>query len=153
MNALELKVPPPAVFLITAFAMWLTAHFAPTMAVALPGRTVLCAILIVAAGFFDLSGMLAFRKVSTTINPIKPDNTSTLVIRGIYRHTRNPMYVGLLLMLGAWAIYLSNSLTFLFLPIFTTYIYRFQILPEERVLSEKFGAEYEAYMRSVRRWI
>ncbi len=63
------------------------------------------------------------------------------------------MYVGALLALAGWAVFLSNALPFVFLPAYVMYMNRFQILPEERVLSAKFGAEYETYKRTVRRWL
>nr|ART40893.1 L409 [uncultured bacterium] len=76
-----------------------------------------------------------------------------MVISGIYRFSRNPMYVGLLLVLTAWAIYLSNALAFLFLPTFVACLTRLQIVPEERVLAAKFGDAFTAYRQSVRRWL
>ncbi len=99
------------------------------------------------------SGMVEFRRDKTTINPIKASSASSLVTGSIYRYTRNPMYVGLLLTIVGWAAYLANPLTFLFAPLFVLYINRFQIGPEERVLTKLFGAPYVAYMGKARRWI
>jgi protein-S-isoprenylcysteine O-methyltransferase Ste14 len=89
----------------------------------------------------------------TTTNPLKPANASALVVRGIYRVTRNPMYLGLAALLAAWAIYLSSLAALAVLPLFVLYINRFQIAPEERALRSRFGAEFEAYRARVRRWI
>ena len=75
------------------------------------------------------------------------------VSAGPYRFTRNPMYLGLLLTLLAWAVFLFNPVVLLFVPIFVLYINRFQIKPEEQVLSSLFGAEYMAYKGQVRRWL
>ncbi|HEV8366930.1 MAG TPA: isoprenylcysteine carboxylmethyltransferase family protein, partial [Pyrinomonadaceae bacterium] len=75
------------------------------------------------------------------------------VSTGVYRFTRNPMYLGLLLTLLGWAAFLSNPASLLFVPIFVLYINRFQIKPEEQVLSSLFGAEYMAYKSRVRRWL
>jgi len=97
--------------------------------------------------------MYSFQKAKTTFNPLKPDAASSLVASGIYRVSRNPMYVGFLLVLTGWAMWLSHPLPFLFLPIFVGYMNRFQISPEERVLSAKFGEEYDTYKQSVRRWL
>jgi protein-S-isoprenylcysteine O-methyltransferase Ste14 len=133
--------------------MWLSARHVPALALELPGRLAICTTLVMAGGVFDISGLFAFRKAKTTINPLKPDNTSHMVIVGIYRYSRNPMYFGLLLILTGWATYLSHALPFLFLPLFVAYMNRFQIVPEERVLSAKFGPEYSVYKQSVRRWI
>ena len=87
------------------------------------------------------------------MNPIKPDTASSLVSSGVYRFTRNPMYLGLSVTLLGWAMFLSNPLALLAVPLFVLYINRFQINPEERVLSSLFGAGYAAYKEKVRRWL
>ena len=84
---------------------------------------------------------------------MKPGETTALVAVGVYKLTRNPMYLGMLLMLIGWAIFLSNVVAFAFLPVFVLYINRFQIEPEERVLALKFGSEFAAYQTRVRRWL
>ncbi len=153
MKTLELKIPPVVVVLIVGLAMWLAAHYAPLLALALPWRTTVFGVLVVTCGIFGVSGIMAFRKVKTTVNPTKPDTASAMVISGIYNTTRNPMYFGLFLALLGWAYYLSNALSFLLLPLFVAYMNRFQILPEERALCAKFGSEFLVYAKSVRRWI
>jgi len=82
-----------------------------------------------------------------------PQSASALVVSGIYRFTRNPMYVGFLFVLLGWAVWLSNGLSFLFLPAFVLYMNRFQIQPEERALHARFGQEFVAYTSRVRRWL
>jgi protein-S-isoprenylcysteine O-methyltransferase Ste14 len=94
-----------------------------------------------------------FFRAGTTTNPIKPEKTSTLVTRGVLGLTRNPMYLSLVFYLVAWAVYLSNWATLLLVPAFMLYITRFQIVPEERFLSGRYGAEYIAYQARVRRWL
>jgi len=112
------------------------------------------AIVLVAAGLaVGIAGVVSFRRARTTINPTKPTTTSALVSGGIYRLTRNPMYLGLALYLLGWAALLSNILALLFVPLFVCYINRFQINPEERALLALFGGEYTAYKKAVRRWL
>jgi protein-S-isoprenylcysteine O-methyltransferase Ste14 len=96
---------------------------------------------------------MAFRRAGTTPDPVHVDRASTLVTTGVYAWTRNPMYVGLTLLLCAWACVLAAPWTAAGPPLFAAYITRFQILPEERALSERFGEAYAAYLRRVRRWI
>jgi protein-S-isoprenylcysteine O-methyltransferase Ste14 len=153
MQRLEFKLPPPVIALTSALLMWLAADATPSLAVALPWKREIGLALVMVGLFFDASGFLAFRKARTTINPLKPGNTTAMVNHGIYRVSRNPMYLGLLLNLAGWAVYLAHPFALLGLPVFVAAITRFQIAPEERVLTEKFGAEYIAYMDSVRRWI
>jgi protein-S-isoprenylcysteine O-methyltransferase Ste14 len=153
MRVLELKVPPPIVALVLALLMWLTPAVAGLVQIPYPAR-VLCAVVLVCIGqSISIAGMVAFRRAKTTVNPIKASLASSLVIRGVYRYTRNPMYVGLLLTLLAWAVFLANPFAVLWVVVYVLYITRFQIIPEERVLASLFGAEYEAYKGRVRRWV
>jgi protein-S-isoprenylcysteine O-methyltransferase Ste14 len=101
----------------------------------------------------DATALVHFLQRRTTINPLKPASASTLVTGGIYRFTRNPMYLGLATLLLAWAIYLGSLAALAALPLFILYMNRFQIAPEERALEARFGAEYIAYRARVRRWL
>jgi protein-S-isoprenylcysteine O-methyltransferase Ste14 len=152
-SVLELKVPPPIVALVLALLMWLTPAYAGLVPMPLMAR-VLWAVLLVCVGQgVAIAGMLAFRRAKTTVNPVKASLASSLVVQGVYRYTRNPMYVGLLLALLAWAVFLANPFSLLWVVLFVLYITRFQIIPEERVLTSLFGDEYEAYKGGVRRWV
>lgn len=150
---LELKVPPPIVALVMALLMWQTPAIAGLVQIPYPAR-VLCAVILVCVGQgISVAGMLAFRRARTTVNPVKANLTSSLVIGGVYRYTRNPMYIGFLLALLAWAVFLANPIAVVWVVVYVLYITRFQIIPEERVLVSLFGAEYEAYKGRVRRWV
>lgn len=98
-------------------------------------------------------GVLSFRRARTTVNPVNPGAVTTLVVSGIYRFTRNPMYLGFLLWLLAEIVWLGSPLALLTAPAFVLYLNRFQIAPEENVLRERFGAEFDAYMARVPRWL
>jgi protein-S-isoprenylcysteine O-methyltransferase Ste14 len=153
MNALELKVPPPVVALLIAAVMWgINAISSP---IDIPGvaRHIVAATFAIAGGCISLAGVIWFRCAKTTINPLKPENTSSLVTAGIYRFTRNPMYLGILFVLLAWAVFLSSAWALAGPVAFVLYIDRFQIAPEERVLATMFGATYSDYMVRVRRWL
>ena len=152
MQALELKVPPPVVGLLVAAAMWGVSDWPPAFTHAPTIRLVLAGVLAVVGVGFDILGLLAFRQSRTTINPLRPARASALVTAGVYRVTRNPMYVGMAFLLTAWAIYLGALWPFLGPLLFVAYINRFQIAPEERVLRSKFG-EFDAYAAQVRRWL
>ena len=153
MNSLELKIPPPVVGLCFAVVMWLTPSIAGTLHLSLGLRIALAIAIVVLGQSISVSGMVEFRRARTTINPIHANKASSLVTGGIYRFTRNPMYLGLLFTLLGWAAYLANPVTLLFLPLFVLYIDRFQIRPEERVLEALFGARYSAYAGKVRWWL
>ena len=153
MQALELKIPPLAVGLIIGALMWLAMRVIPALGFGFPGRH-LVAMSVSAAGVFIIAlGIVSFRRADTTVNPMKPDTASTLVVSGIYHTTRNPMYLGFFFVLIGWAIFLSNVLAFALLPLFILYMNRFQIEPEERALASLFGQAFESYRSSVRRWL
>ncbi len=152
MNSLELKIPPPVVALLTGLLMWSAARLVPPLA--LPGVTrIAAAVALAGCGVgLAISGVLTFRRAKTTVNPTTPAAASALVRTGAFRFTRNPMYLGLLLCLVAWAVYLSNVLALLITPLFVLYMNRFQIAPEERALAALFGDSFAEYKREVRRW-
>jgi protein-S-isoprenylcysteine O-methyltransferase Ste14 len=153
MSVLELKIPPPIVALVVALLMWLTPAVAGFMQIPYPARVLCAAVLVCVGQGIGIAGMIAFRRAKTTVNPVKASLASSLVTRGVYRYTRNPMYVGLSLTLLAWAVLLANLFAVLWVVVYVLYITRFQIIPEERVLTSLFGQEYEAYKGRVRRWI
>ena len=153
MQTLELKIPPVALVVLFALVMWLLAQLVPPVALPAVWVQVLAGVFAITGIIIALSGVLAFRRANTTVDPRVPQQSSSLVIRGIYRYSRNPMYVGFLLLLIAWAFYLSSAAALALLPLFVLYMNRFQIAPEERFLLQKFGAEYQAYLTRVRRWL
>lgn len=153
MNSLELKIPPPAQFAITAAAMFGVSKIVPALKFTLPGSTVLGIGLGIVGLSSAIMGVTQFKKAQTTPNPQALEKVSSMVTSGIYQYSRNPMYLGLVLILLGWALYLSHFLTFILIPIFMMYITRFQIQPEERVLTKKFGQAYQNYCAKVRRWI
>jgi len=152
LNVLELKVPPLALVFLFGGPMWLVSAYS-LFTIALPWGSVFAVIFYTVGSAIVLAGILTFRRMETTVNPLTPEATTTMVTSGIYRFTRNPMYLGFLLVLVGWAIHLSNLPAFAFLPLFVWYMNRFQIQPEERALASKFPEVFTAYKRSVRRWI
>lgn len=133
--------------------MWVLSRLTPAATVAGLARVVAAAAIALAGAAVSLSGAMAFRRMKTTVNPFRPERASSLVTSGVYRMTRNPMYVGLLLVLVGWAVLLANLWSALGPVVFVAYITRFQIKPEERALSSLFGEEYASYKSRVRRWL
>jgi protein-S-isoprenylcysteine O-methyltransferase Ste14 len=152
-NGVALKLPPLALVSIVAALMWLASFATPTFEFFLPARYVLSVSFAIIGAVTCVAGVVSFRRAKTTVNPMKPSSATSLVVSGIYKHTRNPMYLGLLLVLLGWAVFLSNPAAFAFLPAFIVYLNRFQIVPEERVLASLFPHEYPAYRAKVRRWL
>jgi protein-S-isoprenylcysteine O-methyltransferase Ste14 len=153
MNALELKVPPVLQVLIIALAMYGLSKLFPVLQFTLTGSKWLAIGLVLIGLGISIMGVLEFKKAQTTVNPHTPEKSVSLVTSGIYQYTRNPMYLGLSLSLLGWALYLSNGLAFIPLPVFMIYMSRFQIQPEERFMMQKFEDEYRVYLAQVRRWL
>ena len=152
-TGLELKVPPGALVLTVAGLMWVSSSATPAFDFFVPAKSVWSVTLALIGAVICLSGVVSFRRAKTTVNPMKPDSASSLVVSGIYQYTRNPMYLGFLMVLFGWAAFLSNLAAVAFLPAFVVYMNRFQIRPEERVLACLFPHEYPAYRAKVRRWV
>lgn len=150
---MELKIPPAVLVVAFAAAMWLIALVFPAFGFALPARQWLSLIVAFMGIAVAVAGIASFRNARTTVNPMRPESASALVESGVYRFTRNPMYLGFLLLLAAWAVFLANALSALLLAGFVLYMNRFQIIPEERALLERFGDAFSAYSERVRRWL
>ncbi|WP_156509969.1 methyltransferase family protein [Marinobacter sp. LQ44] len=153
MKALELKVPPVILTLLFGAVMWAVSRLLPSGYFAFPGRVLLFAVVLVAGVVIALMGVLAFRRAGTTVDPRTPHQTTTLVVNGVYRHTRNPMYLGFLMILAAWWLYLGSVFAALLLPLYVLYMNRFQIKPEERNMRDLFGDQFNHYVERVRRWL
>lgn len=153
MQTLELKIPPIALVVLVAALMGLVPWAMPAFMFEFSFRRISSVSLWIIGAIVSGLGIVSFRRARTTVNPMKPDSASSLVTSGIYRWTRNPMYLGFLGILLGWAVFLSNTSAFLFLPAFILYINRFQIEPEEKALHSVFGARFEAYTLRVRRWL
>ena len=146
-------MPPPVVTALFALMMWLIGSAFPALDFEFRPRGVAATTLVVLALVIGIAAVLGFRRAKTTINPLTPQASSALVVRGIYRWTRNPMYLAMLLVLVAWACIVANGAALAMLPLFVATLNRLQIEPEERALRARFGAEFENYRRKVRRWL
>ena len=150
---LDLKIPPVAVFLICAAVMWVMSTVSPAAAFVLPAASAVFGVLALIGGGIGIAGVAAFRRHSTTVDPTAPDKTKAIVTDSIYRYSRNPMYLALVVTLAGWGLFLQNVAALAVLPVFVVYMTQFQIKPEELVLQARFGPDYDDYMAAVRRWI
>ena len=147
-------IPPLALFALTAAAMWLADRFMPPSELAWPFRTPLAAVIGTCGLVVGVLALLPFRRARTTVDPRRPERASRLVTGGIYRWSRNPMYLAMLLGLVSWGLWLGHAAILLAGPIFfAVYVDRRQIRPEESALAAQFGEDYERYRRAVRRWL
>jgi protein-S-isoprenylcysteine O-methyltransferase Ste14 len=152
MKTLELKIPPLPLAVGFGGLMWAIDRWLPMQTDRSSLRTVIALVTFGLAVGIVVTAVIDFRRAKTTVDPFHPEAASTIVTTGIYRITRNPMYLGFLLALIGLAVFLGNLASAVIPLIFIVYMNRFQIGPEERALRARFGASYEAYLRSVRRW-
>lgn len=147
------RIPPPLVVLITGLAMWMVSEQMPWAKLAFAWRVPAAAAVLALALVPMLAAVASFIAARTTINPMRPARASALITDGVFRISRNPIYLGDLLLLMAYAVWLANALNVLLLMAFVWYLNRFQIEPEERALTQLFGERYRAYCARVRRWL
>ena len=150
---METRVPPPLLGLVIAGLIWLSAAawpVAPSPPIALKaagGAAIAFGLMM------DASAVIAFLRRRTTVTPLRPEKAAVLVTDGWYRISRNPMYLGMALLLSGWSLVLAAPAGVLAVAAFVWWITEWQIKPEERALRSVFGAAYEAYCARVRRWI
>ena len=146
--SLDTKIPPPIVTIIILSIIYLFDVNEYNL------NTDIISIVILFIGIiFIISAVIQFVDRKTTVNPTKPYKTTTLVITGTYKITRNPMYLGMLLIIISFAFYKTSIISLILIPFFIFYINKFQIEPEEYEMRKKFGKEYEDYCKKVDRWI
>ena len=149
---LELKVPPPLVVVIAAAAMWFANRVIGGNVSF--GFWFFAGVIVMGVGFgLAVTGLRTLIANRTTPSPIQIERARTLVTSGLYQFTRNPMYLGMVIFLIGIAVILGSVALLAGPTLFIVYITQFQILPEERVMAQKFGADYTAYKNRVRRWI
>jgi protein-S-isoprenylcysteine O-methyltransferase Ste14 len=153
MRFLENRIPPPIVGLLTGLGMWAVARVTPVIVPPHALRWGVAGALVLAGLMLTAPAVMAFARAHTTVNPLTPDAATALVTGGVYRITRNPMYLGMALALLGFTVFLAAPAALIGPVAFVAYITRFQIVPEERVMRAKFGAAFEEYAGRVRLWI
>ncbi len=153
MHRLELRIPPLALFVIFVAAILAAGAYIPAANIAFPGHRALAVLAFILGWVIVGAGVFEFHRAKTTMNPLSPERSMSIVSSGIYRWSRNPMYLGMALALVGVAAWRSSLPGYAAVWLFCAYLTRFQIKPEERALLEIFGAEFSAYLTQVRRWI
>ena len=148
---METKIPPPIVTLIFGFATYLSRKIFPEIEIQYSS---FFGIFLLLLGFFILiSAVKLFRNDKTTVNPLSPEQATKLVTNGIFKLSRNPMYLGMAVILASVAVFFNIIGGIIFMALFCLYITKFQIIPEEKAMKELFSKDFEQYMKATRRWI
>jgi len=150
LSFLQTKIPPPVIALIAAVLIYFLPRH-PWLATEI--TTAVAVTIAICAATLDFWALITFRQANTTINPLRPEQTTALVKLGPFRFSRNPMYLGLIMLLMAWGLYLQSLWSIPVILAVMLYLTQFQIKPEEAILREKYPDDYAAYCRTVGRWL
>ena len=148
---METKIPPPLVTLVFGMSIYFSREMFPVIEVQ---YSFYFGIFLLLSGFLILvSAVRLFRKDKTTVNPLSPEQATKLVTDGIFKYSRNPMYLGMAFVLGSIAVFFNLIGGIILIALFCVYITKFQIIPEERAMRDLFSHDFEKYIKSTRRWI
>ena len=148
---METKIPPPIVTLIFGLSIYFSRGIFQVVEIK---HSFYFGILLLVLGFVILiSAVRLFRKDKTTVNPLSPEQATKLVTDGIFKYSRNPMYLGMALVLGSIAVFFNLIGGIILVALFCAYITKFQILPEERAMRDLFSDDFDKYTKVTRRWI
>ena len=145
------KIPPPIVTLAFGLMIYFSRNIFPDINNII--FYVLSLFFIILGPFVLISAVRSFKAEQTTINPININNASSLVISGVFKYSRNPMYLGMVFILLALSFRFNLVGGILFTSIFIMYITKFQIIPEEAAMKRIFGEDFNKYKNETRRWI
>ena len=145
------KIPPPIITLICGLGIYFSRPLFPKYNYI--STDIIAASFLLLGIITLITAVLSFRRQSTTVNPLQPEKASSLVVSGIFKYSRNPMYLGMLLILISMTIKFNFIGGILMIFTFIAFITKFQIIPEETVLERLFGKEFIRYKKKTRRWI
>ena len=148
---MKTKIPPPIIALICMVINYLSTYLINP--IKFPNIEIIGGLILLLGVATAMLATLLFKKDKTTVNPMNPEETTTLVTTGIFSITRNPMYLGLFLSISSTILFFGSWFGIIILMFFVWYINKFQIIPEEEAMEKLFGNKYDEYRQNVRRWI
>ena len=147
---METKIPPPIVTLVFGLSIYFSRGIFQAVEIK---YSFYIGILLLILGFAVLIfAVRLFRKDKTTVNPLSPEQATKLVTDGIFKYSRNPMYLGMAFVLGSIAAFYNPIGGIILIALFFVYITKFQIIPEERAMRDLFSDEFDRYIKVTRRW-
>ena len=148
---METKIPPPIVTLVFGLSIYFSRGIFQVIEIK---HSFYFGIFLLLLGFVILiSAVRLFRKDKTTVNPLSPEQATKLVTDGIFKYSRNPMYLGMALVLGSIAVFFNLIGGIILIALFCAYITKFQIFPEEKAMRDLFPDDFDKYTKATRRWI
>ena len=137
---METKIPPPIVTLVFGISIYFSREF--FQAVEIKHSFYIGALLLLLGFVILISAVRLFRKDKTTVNPLSPEQATKLVTDGIFKYSRNPMYLGMVFILSSMAVLFNLIGGIILIALFCFYITKFQIIPEERAMSNLFSQDF-----------
>ena len=153
MSFLENKIPPPVILIVCLVLMWLISRETASLEIDSEVKLLASSFMFLLGVCIAVAGIVSFRKAKTTVNPLKPEEATHLVVVGVFKYTRNPMYLGMLCVTIGMVINLANLWASVMVLAFYLYISQYQIAPEERAMQKLFGDQFAGYTKRVRRWL
>jgi protein-S-isoprenylcysteine O-methyltransferase Ste14 len=148
---METRIPPPIVTLVFGLSIYFSREIFQVVEIK---YSFYIGILLLILGLAILiSAVRLFRKDKTTVNPLSPEQSTKLVTDGIFKYSRNPMYLGMVFILSSMAVFFNLIGGIILIALFCFYITKFQIIPEERAMSNLFSQDFNKYKQATRRWI
>ena len=148
---MKTKIPPPIIALICIVINYLSTYLINP--IKFKNIEIIGGLILFLGVATAVLAIILFKKEKTTVNPMKPEETTTLITTGIFSITRNPMYLGLFFVTFSTVLFFGSWFGIIILMFFVWYITKFQIIPEEEAMEKLFGVKYDEYRQKVRRWI
>ena len=145
------KIPPPVVTLICCIIIYFSRSLFPE--ITFQSINIISVLILLTGIGTLLTAASSFKKYQTTINPLQPDKATHLVVSGIFGISRNPMYLGMALILLAISVKFNLVGGIIITFTFISFITKFQIIPEEKAMMKLFADEFSHYKKQTRRWI
>ncbi|MFT6723666.1 MAG: protein-S-isoprenylcysteine O-methyltransferase Ste14 [Arenicella sp.] len=156
MRKLENLIPPPAVLLITLLLTSGISGVDNHRILRLdtwPLNLLFAGLLVIVGVGIAVLAIKQFQQAQTTVNPLRPASASRLVTSGVFKLSRNPMYLGMVLVVLSSVVFYGSAWCLLAVAAFIAFISRFQIVPEERAMKALFGDQFDSYKLRTRRWV
>ena len=151
MDKFKNKIPPTILTLLFLIFNYILNF--NSLKIDIPNRYFFTTLLLILGLYIIIRSSRLFAKAKTSLDPLRPFKSTSLITNDIYKYSRNPMYFGYLLIILGSSVYLGNVLSIIIIPLFIFTINFSQIIPEEEALKDLFGPSYDEYLSNVRRWI
>ena len=155
MDQFKNKIPPTILtllFLIFNYIISFNISF-NFLKIDIPYKYFFTTLLLILGFYIIIRSSRLFAQAKTSIDPLRPFKSTSLITNDIYKYSRNPMYFGYLLIILGSSVYLGNIISIIIIPLFIFTINFLQIIPEEEALKDIYGPRYDEYLSKVRRWI